>query len=46
MRNIRAQGESPEIRVFIGNREITDVAIDGIRERVNRNKKNVFPIYV
>lgn len=27
---------SPEIRVFVGNRELTDIAIDGINERTRR----------
>ena len=34
--NSGSSNGSPEIRVFVGNRELTDIAIDGINERTRR----------
>lgn len=45
IKNSNNNQEAPEIRVYIGNREITDIVIDGITERAERNKKMPFPLY-
>lgn len=38
--SLQNKTNSPEIRVFIGDREITDVAIEGINRRTIRNQKS------
>lgn len=38
----RSGKNSPEIRVFIGDREITDIVIDGIDERTRRTGRTPF----
>lgn len=45
IKNNTSANEVPEVRVYIGNKEITDIAIEGIRDRVERTKKMPFPIY-
>lgn len=46
MKNSTPSNGASEIRVYIGTREITDVAIEGIKDRVERTKKMPFPVYV
>lgn len=46
IRNNKERNESSAIRVFIGDREITDIAIQGITDRANRTGKMPFPLYL
>lgn len=46
LKNNNATNANPEIRVFVGDREITDIVVQGITERAERTQKMPFPIYV
>ncbi|MCI8514114.1 MAG: hypothetical protein HFI93_05730 [Lachnospiraceae bacterium] len=43
---MRNYNGTSEIKVYIGDKEITDVAINGIAERANRTQKMPFPLYL